>query len=107
MFKHLGQIFWDMWLHLILHILVAELQLHDVLEGPEERLVEVEVRELRPARQHLGQDVVDEGNGLLGHVSLFVTRCLEAPEQFTVSAVGFSISVSHQENIIVIYLLIA
>lgn len=70
--------------HLILDVLVAELQLHDVLEGPEQRLVEVEVWKLRPARQHLRQDVVDEGNGLLGYVALFVTRRLEDGETFTV-----------------------
>lgn len=62
--------------HLVLHVLVAQLQLHDVLERPEERLVEVEVRELRPAGQHLRQDVVEEGHGFLGHVPLFVTRSL-------------------------------
>lgn len=67
-------------LHLVLHVLVAQLQLHDVLEGPEERLVEVEVRQLGPAGQHLGQHVVDEGHGLLGHVALFVTRRLEGTE---------------------------
>lgn len=63
--------------HLVLHVLVAELQLHDVFKGPEERLVKVEVRELHPAGQHLCQNIVDEGNGLLGNVPLFVTRCLE------------------------------
>lgn len=63
--------------HLVLHVLVAELQLHDVFEGPEERLIKVEVRELHPAGQHLCQNIVDEGNGLLGNMPLFVTRCLE------------------------------
>lgn len=63
--------------HLILHVLVAQLQLHDVFEGPEERLVKVEVRKFRPARQHFCQNVMDEGNGLLGNVTLFVTGRLE------------------------------
>lgn len=65
--------------HLVLHVLVADLQLHDVFKGPEEGLIEVEVRELQPAGQHLRQNIVDEGDGLLGDVPLFVTRCLERP----------------------------
>lgn len=77
-------------LHLVLYVLVTQLQLHDVLEGPEQRLVEVEVWKLRPARQHLRQDVMDEGNGLLGHVALFVTRRLGEEETFTVLAVSFN-----------------
>lgn len=52
-----------------------------MLEGPEQGLVEVEVRELRPARQHLRQNVVDEGNGLLGYVALLVTRRLDETGQ--------------------------
>lgn len=68
--------------NLVLDVLVAELQLHDVLKGPEQSLVEVEVGELGPARQHLRQDVVDEGDGLLGHVALFVTRSLKEGEAF-------------------------
>lgn len=48
-----------------------------MLKGPEECLVEVEVRQLHPAGQHLRQNVMDEGNGLLGNMPLFVTRCLE------------------------------
>lgn len=64
--------------HLVLDILITQLELHDVLEGPEQRLVEVEVWELCPARQHLCQNVVDEGHSLLGYVALFVTRCLGA-----------------------------
>lgn len=59
-------------LHLVLHVLVTQLQLHDVLEGPEQSLVEVEVRQLPPAGQHLRQHVVDEGHGFLGHVPLLV-----------------------------------
>jgi len=47
-----------------------------VLEGPEQSLVDVELRRLRPAGQHLRQDVVEEGHGLLGHAALFVTRSL-------------------------------
>lgn len=46
--------------HLVLDILVTELQLHDVLKGPEKCLVEVEVRKLSPAAQHLHQHVMDE-----------------------------------------------
>lgn len=62
--------------HLVLYVLVTELQLHDVLEGPEQRLIKVEVWKLRPARQHLRQNVVDERNGLLGYVALLVARSL-------------------------------
>lgn len=67
----------DLRHHLVLHVLVADLQLHDVFKGPEEGLIEVEVRELQPAGQHLRQNIVDEGDGLLGNMTLFVTRCLE------------------------------
>lgn len=70
--------------NLVLHILVTELQLHDVLEGPEQRLIKVEVWELRPARQHLCQDVMDEGDGLLGNMALFVTCSLGEGEGLNV-----------------------
>lgn len=63
--------------HLVLDVVVAQLQLHDVFEGPEERLVEAEVRRLGPAGQNLGQNVVDEGDGLLGDVALLVARRLQ------------------------------
>lgn len=62
--------------HLVLHVLVAELQLHDVLKRSEERLIEVEVWKLRPARQHLGQNIMDEGHSLLGDVALLVASRL-------------------------------
>lgn len=64
------------WCHLVLNVLVTELQLHNVLKRSEQRLIEVEMRRLRPARQNLRQNVVEEGDGLLGYVALFVTRRL-------------------------------
>ena len=65
---------------LVLHVLVTQLQLHDVLKGAEQRLVEVKVRKLRPAGQDLGQDVVKEGHGLLGNVTFLVARSLGQPD---------------------------
>lgn len=62
--------------HLVLDVVVAQLQLHDVLEGPEQRFVEVKVWRLGPAGQNLRQHVVDEGDGLLGDVTLLVARRL-------------------------------
>lgn len=62
--------------YLILDILITELQLHDMLEWPEECLVEVEVWKLSPAGQHLCQNVMDERHSLLGYMTLFVTRSL-------------------------------
>lgn len=79
----------QIWAHLVLHVLVAELQLHDVLEGSEQRLVKVEVRKLRPAGQHLRQDIVDEGHGLLGYMALLVAGRLGEGEIFTASAIFF------------------
>lgn len=67
--------------HLVLHVLVADLQLHNVFKGPEEGLVEVEVRKLHPTGQNLRQNIVDEGNSLLGNMPLFVTRCLETQRE--------------------------
>lgn len=64
-------------LDLVLDVLVTQLQLHNVLKRTEQRLIKVEVWKLRPARQHLRQDVVDEGDGLLGDVALLVTRRLQ------------------------------
>lgn len=80
---------WLLWgteirLHLVLNVLVAELQLHDVLERPEQCLVKVEVWKLRPARQHLCENIMDKGNGLLGYVALFVTRSLWWQQKFCV-----------------------
>lgn len=48
-----------------------------MLKRTEQGLIKVEVWKLRPARQHLRQDVVDEGDGLLGDVALLVTRRLQ------------------------------
>ena len=62
--------------NLILHILVTQLQLHDVLEGSEECLVKVEVRKLCPAGQNLHQNIMDEGHSLLGYMVLFVAGSL-------------------------------
>ena len=64
-------------LYLVLHILVTQFQLHDVLERPEQSLVEVEVWQLRPTAQDLGQYIMDKRDRLLRHVTLFVTRRLE------------------------------
>lgn len=47
-------------IHLVLYILITELQLHDVLKGPEKCLIEVEVGKLSPAAQHLHQHIMDE-----------------------------------------------
>lgn len=63
-------------------ILITQLQLHDALKGAEERLVEVEVRRLVPVHQHFGEDVVDEGDSLLRHVSLLVTGSLQGKEKY-------------------------
>ena len=63
-------------MYLVLGVLVAAPQLQDVLEGGEQRLVEVEVWRLRPAAQNLHQQVVEETDGLLGDMALPVTGCL-------------------------------
>lgn len=63
--------------HLVLYVLVTQLQLHDVLKGPEEGLVEMEMRKLSPAGQYLHQHVVDKGHCLLGYMALLVTGCLK------------------------------
>lgn len=64
-------------IHLVLYILVTELQLHDVLKRPEKRLIEMKVRKLSPAAQHLHQNVVDEGYCLLGYMPFFMACSLE------------------------------
>lgn len=62
---------------LVLDILITQLQLHDALKGAEERLIEVKMRGLLPVCQHLGEDVMDEGDSLLRNVSLLMTGCLQ------------------------------
>lgn len=65
-----------------MHVLITQLQLHDALKGAEKRLVEVKVRRLVPAHQHFGEDVMDEGDSLLRHVSLLVTGSLQGKEKY-------------------------
>lgn len=63
--------------HLVLDVFVTQLQLHDALERSEESLVKVEMRWLAPAREHLRQDIVDEGDRLLRHMSFLMAGSLQ------------------------------
>lgn len=62
-------------------ILITQLQLHDALKGAEKCLVEVKVRRFIPVHQHFREDVMDEGDSLLRHVSLLVTGSLQGKEK--------------------------
>lgn len=58
---------------LILDVFVTELKLHDVLKRPEESFIKMKVWQLCPAAQDLQQNIMDEGNSLLGYVSFLMT----------------------------------